>query len=69
MRIESEREFANETGPWIGAEDGVWMGFGGEMKTFKQVLTVNNVTQMAVLEDFGIFIARWPVLIVRTIPD
>ncbi|RIB30027.1 CNH domain-containing protein [Gigaspora rosea] len=40
----------------IGAEDGVWMGFGGEVGTFKQVLTVSNVTQMAVLEDFGIFI-------------
>ncbi|CAG8663994.1 30717_t:CDS:10, partial [Racocetra persica] len=40
----------------IGAEDGVWMGFGGEVRTFKQVLTVSNVTQMAVLEDFGIFV-------------
>ncbi|CAG8705449.1 11904_t:CDS:10, partial [Dentiscutata erythropus] len=40
----------------IGAEDGVWMGFGGEVGTFKQVLTVSNVTQMAVLEDFGIFV-------------
>jgi RHO1 GDP-GTP exchange protein 1/2 len=40
----------------IGTEEGVWMGFGGEMKTFQKVLTIGNVSQMAVLEDYGIFI-------------
>ena len=41
----------------IGTEDGVWMGFGGETKTFRPVLTgIGNVMQMAVLEEFGIFV-------------
>ena len=41
----------------IGTEDGVWIGFGGETKTFRLVLTgIGNVMQMAVLEEFGIFV-------------
>ncbi len=41
----------------IGTEDGVWMGFGGETKTFRPVLSgIGNVMQMAVLEEFGIFV-------------
>lgn len=41
----------------IGTEDGVWMGFGGETKTFRPVLTgIGNVMQMAVIEVFGIFV-------------
>jgi hypothetical protein len=41
----------------IGTEDGVWMGFGGETKTFRQVLSgIGNVMQMAVIEEFGIFV-------------
>jgi hypothetical protein len=41
----------------IGTEDGVWMGFGGETKTFRPVLTgIGNVMQMSVLEEYGIFV-------------
>ncbi|CAG8554215.1 4215_t:CDS:10 [Ambispora gerdemannii] len=40
----------------IGTDDGVWMGFGGETKTFRHVLRLNNVMQMAVLEEYSVFI-------------
>ncbi|CAG8565035.1 14164_t:CDS:10 [Ambispora leptoticha] len=40
----------------IGTDDGVWMGFGGETKTFRHVLRLSNVMQMAVLEDYAIFV-------------
>ncbi|CAJ0633769.1 15488_t:CDS:10 [Entrophospora sp. SA101] len=40
----------------VGTEEGVWIGFGGETKTFRKVLNVGNVSQIAVIEEFGIFI-------------
>ncbi|CAG8674479.1 4783_t:CDS:2, partial [Acaulospora colombiana] len=40
----------------IGTEEGVWMGFGGEVNTFRKVLTIGNVMQMAVIENYGIFV-------------
>ncbi|CAG8443691.1 6434_t:CDS:10 [Acaulospora morrowiae] len=40
----------------IGTEEGVWMGFGGEMHTFRKVLAIGNVMQMAVIENYGIFV-------------
>ncbi|CAG8438590.1 10628_t:CDS:10 [Funneliformis caledonium] len=59
----------------IGTEDGVWMGFGGETKTFRPVLTgIGNVMQMAVLEEFGIFVvlvdkALWAYSLESLIPS
>ena len=40
----------------IGTDEGVWMGLGGETNSFRNVLRINNVTQMAVLEEYGLFI-------------
>ncbi|GET57652.1 putative GDP/GTP exchange factor Rom2p [Rhizophagus irregularis DAOM 181602=DAOM 197198] len=59
----------------IGTEDGVWMGFGGETKTFRPVLTgIGNVMQMAVIEVFGIFVvlvdkALWAYSLESLIPS
>ncbi|RIA91851.1 CNH domain-containing protein [Glomus cerebriforme] len=59
----------------IGTDDGVWMGFGGETKTFRPVLTgIGNVMQMAVLEEFGIFVvlvdkALWAYSLESLIPS
>ncbi|KAG9293935.1 hypothetical protein G9A89_019273 [Geosiphon pyriformis] len=40
----------------IGTDEGIWMGFGGETKSFRNVLRINNVMQMAVLEEYAIFV-------------
>lgn len=40
----------------VGCEQGVWIGIRHEMASLRKVLHVRGVTQLAVLEEFGIFL-------------
>jgi hypothetical protein len=40
----------------IGTQHGVWMGIEGDTNTISLVLTINDVNQIAVLEDHNIFL-------------
>ncbi|TFK21787.1 signal transducer [Coprinopsis marcescibilis] len=40
----------------IGCAEGVWIGFRQDPRSMRRVLHVKNVTQVAVLEDFNIFL-------------
>ena len=40
----------------IGTELGVWMGIEGDTNNLRRVLTVDDVTQIGVLEEYHIFL-------------
>ncbi|CAJ0863804.1 7389_t:CDS:10 [Entrophospora sp. SA101] len=40
----------------IGTEEGVWIGAIDDAQSYRKVLHIGNVTQMKVLQDFGMFI-------------
>ena len=40
----------------IGCEEGVWIGLHHDPRSLRKVLHVKQVTNIAVLEDFGIFL-------------
>ncbi|WWC58812.1 uncharacterized protein I303_101356 [Kwoniella dejecticola CBS 10117] len=40
----------------VGCQDGVWIGVRGETASLRKVLHVKNVTNIAVLEEFGMFL-------------
>lgn len=40
----------------IGTEIGVWMGIEGDTNNLQKVLSVNDVTQIGVLEEYHIFL-------------
>ncbi|WRT64361.1 uncharacterized protein IL334_001293 [Kwoniella shivajii] len=40
----------------IGCQDGVWIGLRGDSPSLRKVLHVKNVTNVAVLEEFGMFL-------------
>ncbi|WVR06073.1 hypothetical protein IAU60_003101 [Kwoniella sp. DSM 27419] len=40
----------------IGCQDGVWIGVRGESASLRKVLHVKSVTNVAVLEEFGMFL-------------
>ncbi|WVN89138.1 uncharacterized protein L203_104354 [Cryptococcus depauperatus CBS 7841] len=40
----------------VGCQDGVWIGIRGDARSLRKVLHVKNVTSIAVLEEFSIFL-------------
>ena len=40
----------------IGTDLGVWMGVEGDTNNIRRVLTIDDVTQIAVLEEYHIFL-------------
>jgi len=40
----------------VGCEEGVWIGIRYDIKSLRKVLHVKAVTNIAVLEEFGIFL-------------
>lgn len=40
----------------VGTQQGIWMGIEGDTNTIKLVLSISDVTQIAVLEDHHILL-------------
>jgi hypothetical protein len=40
----------------VGCEEGVWIGLRNDPRSLRKVLHVKSVTNIAVLEEFGIFL-------------